>query len=180
MKKSRLDRFWIVSWLFHWGTAGLVAMAFAMPFAQYASRYLRMPVHFWHELHVSVGTAILTLAVIRLALAGVRPSDGTTRFSSAPFSAGLQIVLLGMLVLIGITGLYAFRQPALGLKIKLFGLWPYPEVRSFVSSLGQMPRPLHSIPSYAFLAILAVHVWIGIRRDPMRRQRLVWKKLRPW
>lgn len=180
MKKKSADRFTIAAWFLHWGTAGFILLAFAMPFAQFFSQYLRRPIHFWHELHITVGTIALILAIVRLALIWMRSRAVPARLSGSRSAAILQPILLGMIAIIAFFGLLAFGQPVLGAKMKFLGLWTFPEIRSLISAPSGQFRLLHWYFSYAFLGALAVHIWIGVRRDPKRKKRLIWKKIRPW
>jgi cytochrome b561 len=175
----RLDSRLALAWLLHWGTVALVLLAFVMPFAQFLSQHSQKPIHFWHELHITVGTAALIFALVRLALVWV-PRRGVAAASSVRgFAPILQLVLLGMIVAIAFSGLLAFGQPVLGTKMKFLGLWTFPELRSLVSARSSQFRPYHWLLSYGFLAFLALHIWIGVRRDA-RGNRLLWKKLWPW
>ncbi len=179
MKSKSSDHFSILAWSLHWGTAGLVLLAFAMPFAQSFSQQFKKPIHFWHELHISVGSLAATLAIIRLIEIWIR-RRGTPSNVSGNSAAVLQLGLLAMIVVISVLGLLAFGQPVFGAKMKFLGLWAFPDLRSLMSLRGGPFKDLHWLLSYGFLTFLAVHVWIGIRRDPRRAQRLVWKKLWPF
>ena len=179
MKLRIADRSSILAWILHWGTAGLVLLAFAMPFAQFFSQQLKKPIHFWHELHISVGTLALALVLTRLILIWVRPR-GAPRSAGENSAAILQLSLLAIIVVISFLGVLAFGQPVLGAKMKFLGLWVFPDLRSFFSLRGSSFKDLHWFLSYGFLAFVAVHIWIGIRRDPRRNRRLVWKKLWPF
>jgi cytochrome b561 len=180
MKKHPADRSAIAAWILHWSTALLVLMAFAMPFAQSFSQYSRRPIHFWHELHITVGTGALILALIRLAVVWKRRHRLFTKSSGPSPGAILQLILLAMIVATAFFGLLAFGQPVLGAKMKFLGLWTFPELRSLLSVRGGQFRAFHWFLSYGFLVILAIHIWIGIRRDPGRRERLIWTKIWPW
>ena len=180
MKSRSADRFAIAAWLLHWGTVGFVLMAFVMPFAQFFSQYLRKPIHFWHELHITVGTMVLILAIVRLTLIWTHSRVVPARLSASRSAAILQLILLGMIVMSAFFGLLAFGQPALGTKMKFLGLWTFPELRSLLSAPSSQFRLFHWYLSYGFLAVLAMHIWIGVRRDPKQRQRLIWKKIWPW
>lgn len=179
MKTKSADNSSVLAWLLHWGTAGLALLAFTMPFAQYFSQQWKEPIHFWHELHISVGTLAPVLVISRLILIWVR-RRAAPRNAGANSAAILQLSLLAMIVVISFLGVFAFGQPVLGTKMKFLGLWVYPDLRSFFSLRGSSFKDLHWFLSYGFLAFVAVHIWIGIRRDPQRNRRLVWKKLWPF
>ncbi len=179
MKSKSVDHSSILAWILHWGTAGLVLLAFAMPFAQFFSQQLKKPIHFWHELHISVGTLAAALVLARLILIWVR-RRGAPRSGGANSATVLQLGLLAMIMVISFLGLLAFGQPVLGAKMKFLGLWVFPDLRSFFILRGSSFKELHWLLSYGLLVFVAVHIWIGIRRDPRRNQRLVWKKLWPF
>ena len=127
-----------------------VTLAFAMPFAQSIGQSLRVPIHLWHELHITVGTAALSLAAFRLVLAWMR--SGLTCLTSSAVRSGavLQWSLLGMIIIISVLGVLAFRQPVLGAKMKLLGLWTFPETRSLLPGWGSTLRLFHWVLSYCF------------------------------
>jgi len=179
MKSKSADRSSILAWILHWATAGLVLLAFAMPFAQFFSQQFKKPIHFWHELHISVGTLAAALAIIRLIEIWIR-RRGTPPGANGNSAAVLQLGLLSMIVVISVLGLLAFGQPVLGAKMKFLGLSVFPDLRSLMSLRGGLFKDFHWFLSYGFLVFLAAHIWIGIRRDPRRPQRPVWKKLWPF
>jgi cytochrome b561 len=175
----RLSSRLTLTWFLHWGTVGLVLLAFIMPFAQFLSQHSQKPIHFWHELHITVGTVALVLAFVRLALVSVPRRGAAVTSSVGRFAPILQLILLGMIVAIAFSGLLAFGQPVLGTKMKFLGLWTFPELRTLISARSSQFRPYHWLLSYGLLAFLALHVWIGVRPGP-RGNRLIWKKLWPW
>jgi cytochrome b561 len=179
MKSKSDDRSVILAWILHWATAGLVLLAFAMPFAQFFSQQWKKPIHFWHELHISVGTLAAALVLVRLILTWIRHRR-SPRNAMANSAEILQVALLAMIVAISVLGLLAFGQPVLGAKMKFLGLWVFPDLRSLFSLRGSSFKELHWLLSYGFLALVAIHIWVGIRRGPRRNPRLIWKKLWPF
>jgi cytochrome b561 len=166
------------TWLLHWLTAALVAAGFLFWVPRSLLDYFQGRGHFWHDVHVSVGVLALALVLARLLLRLVVPGRPMARLRGQRMARTVQLTLLILIIALAVSGYLAFRQPALGMKVMLFGQWALPDINWIGTARAW--RSAHTILSYALLGVLAVHILLGLRRSSITQRRPIATMLWPW
>jgi cytochrome b561 len=164
-------------WLMHWATvlSVLLAFLFWMPASVWAQISVRG--HFLHDVHVSAGIVALSLVAARLTrLILLRRSVTALRGDRHAKTA--QLLSLLAVAFAAVTGLLAVRQPALGMKISFFGVIPAPEISAIVSA--RVWRTAHAVSSYLLVAIVSIHIILGLRKNSAGVRSPLLTMLWPW
>lgn len=143
---------------FHWAILILVAVQFAIAWTMPDISRNTKPVDLiaWH---LSVGAAILALALARLAWRITHPAPPPpTSLPSALriLSRVTHALLYAVLIILPLMG-WA-NAAARGWSVKLFGVVPLPQLVSTGSSLGRRMGNIHGTTAIIFLILIGLHV----------------------
>lgn len=164
-------------WLTHWLTALSVAAGFLFWAPQSLWALVAGRGHFSHDFHVSVGIVALALVLarlLRLALLG-RPM---AYLRGPKTGRTIQLVALILVLSVAVSGYFALRQPALGMKIMFFGVWPIRDIAWMGPASAW--RQVHTILSFVLAGILCAHILLGLRKSSVGHRRPLTIMLWPW
>jgi len=153
MQSARYDR--VAVWL-HWLMAAMVAAQFATGWGWSAYERGSEPRFYLFRVHIYVGSAILALALARLAWRLTHPAP--------PLPAGMgRLTILASKATHGLLYAAILVQPALGLLT----------ITSFGKSLGRWPREMHMQLVNVIFALVALHVAAALWHHFIRKDGLL-------
>ena len=142
---------------FHWLIVAMVvtqfAIAWTMPEISRGTRPIDLIA--WH---LSVGAAILFVALARLGWRSTHPAPPPIDLSPALKAISRATHVLLYLVLIALPLMGWANAAARGWTVTLFGVFPLPPLVDKGSPLGKQMGDIHSATAIAFLVLIALHV----------------------
>ena len=173
--QTQRTRYGAVAMVLHWSVAAL--MIFMIFFGEDLMRANGL---FQPSLHVSIGTSILVLSVLRQVWRLMNPPPALPA-TMAPWEimvtkvthSTFYILMIGL----PITGWLAFpeqlaRHPAMA-GVSVFGLFAVPPA----PGLGQLPGLLHSFGSNVGMALVLLHVLAALKHQFVNRDGLMRRML---
>ena len=152
------DRYDIVARLAHWLIVGLIVTQFAIAWTMPDIGRGTMPIDLiaWH---LSVGAAILFVALVRLAWRLTHRAPPPPRDLSPLFqmvSRVTHFLLYALLIVLPLMG-WA-NASARGWSVRLFGAVPLPSLVAKGSPFGRQMGDIHGTTAIIFLVVIGLHV----------------------
>ncbi len=151
-------RYSLIARLFHWSLALLVVAQFAVAWTMPEIERGTPPTGLvgWH---LSIGAAILAVAVLRLGWRLIHkapPPPMTLAPAMQTLSRVVHVLLYVILILLPLMG-WA-NAAARGWSVTLFGVIPLPALVAKGSALGREMGDIHGTTAIVFLVLIGLHV----------------------
>ncbi|HYM32201.1 MAG TPA: cytochrome b [Candidatus Cybelea sp.] len=163
--------------VFHWLTVALLLAQYAVGWIMPAVKRGTEP-EGWINLHMSIGTTILAVAVLRLAWRLLRgapdPPADLPRWQHVG-AAAIHWLLYGLVIAMIFTG-WSFASSR-GWTIVVFGLVPMPALFAKGSTIGHDLGELHIAVSWTLLAVAAAHVLAALIHEFVLRDTILRRML---
>lgn len=151
-----------IVWGLHWTSAAAVLFLLLSSLGSGLGFTPRPFVASWIGWHLSVGVFLLTLLAIRLPISMV--------FRPGAFSARAMLFLSTAATCA--VGVFAYQKPPIGRAARLFNVFEMPTLVRLSHSSHNMLLEFHTLLALLVLALLCIHVVLGLRALPM----MLW----PW
>jgi cytochrome b561 len=162
--------------LFHWLIAALLAIQLPLGWLMPHIRRGMTPGTAM-SLHVSIGTTILVLIVLRLLWRLTHPVAPGTKLPAWQRVGSELVHWLLYLVVLMTTLSGWFYESAEGWTIHLFGLMPLPRLVEQGSALGGSIGELHSTLTWILLGLIGIHIAAVLMHLFVYRDRVMYRML---
>ena len=169
----------LLGWLLHWVSAILTLF---LLLTSLGSAYALLPRPFssiWMGLHLSAGTFLLILTVIRIALGILRGHFGTPR-GWITRSIALRNFLLILVFVTAFIGLLLYQRPPLGKISYLFVIFPMPTVLRLDHGWHNFAIGVHIGLACLLLILIIVHAAAGVKHEGITGRARLSEMIWPW